>query len=69
MDIAKFETFKNFVILNKALPFSIKTTIAYWYDIYFIASWSVIDSFIYRSCLPKDDIMYRNADLCWALGE
>ena len=49
-----------FVIVNK-------TSIAYWYAIYFIASGSMIDSFIYRSCLPIDDIMYRGADLCWAL--
>ena len=56
----------NMVILS--LVIVNKTSMAYWYDIYFVASWSVIDSFIYRFCLPIDDVMYRSADLCWALG-
>ena len=44
MDIAKFETFKNFIILNKALLFLIKLSI---YGIRGVA-YNLIHSYLYN---------------------
>ena len=51
MDVAKYETFRNFAILNKALMFLIKLnkTACNWYQTYFLFLRYMITYFLNKS--------------------